>query len=105
MHLDRRASSESRFEHITRIDLNRSGTQFDRRALSESDLQHIGDAHGAAPLACFARHASHEHDLRISGSKNLLQRIILYRHKKILCRQGDGEQYQAETICDFEMVI
>ena len=64
--MDRRASSESRFDHITKIDLNRSETQFDRRASSESDFEHIGDARGAAPMARFARHASSERDLRTS---------------------------------------
>ena len=42
---------------------------------------------------------------RSHGSKNLLQRAILYRHKKIYVGKGDGEQYQGETICKFEMVI
>ena len=42
---------------------------------------------------------------RSHGSKNLLQRAILYRHKKIYVGKGDGGQYQAETIYKFEMVI
>ena len=41
----------------------------------------------------------------LHGSKNLFQRAILDRHKKIyLCRVDCG-QYQAETIYDFVMVF
>ena len=36
---------------------------------------------------------------------NLLQREILYRHKRYMCVIEDCRQYQAETICTFVMVI
>ena len=50
-------------------------------------------------------HALTRNVARSHGSKNLLQRAILYRHKKIYVGKGDGGQYQAETIYKFEMVI
>ena len=53
-HFNRLASSESRYEHTTRIDLNISETQIDRWASSESDLDHIRDAGVSAPMARFA---------------------------------------------------
>ena len=31
-----------------------------------------------------------------NGSKKLLQRVILYRHKKILCRQGMASNIRAK---------
>ena len=42
---------------------------------------------------------------RSHGSKNLLQREILYRHKKIYVSKGRQQTYISETICTFVMVI
>ena len=39
------------------------------------------------------------------GSKNLLQRVILYRHKKYYCVREDCRPRPAETIYDIWMVI
>ena len=39
------------------------------------------------------------------GSKNWLQRAILYRHKRYKCVREDCRQYQGETIYIFAMVI
>ena len=39
------------------------------------------------------------------GSKNLLQRAILYRHKRYICVREDCGQYPGETMCSFGMVI
>ena len=39
------------------------------------------------------------------GSKNLLQRVILYRHKRYMCVREDCRQYPGETIYGFVMVI
>ena len=39
------------------------------------------------------------------GSKNLLQRVILYRHKKIYVGKGRLQANTGETICEFGMVI
>ena len=76
-HFDRRASSESRYEHTTRIDLNISETQFDRWAPSESDLDHIRGAGVSAPMVSFARHASSENDLRTSrGSRFVIENCV-----------------------------
>ena len=41
---------------------------------------------------------------RSHGSKNLLQRVILYRHKKIYVSKGRQQARTSETICTFEMV-
>ena len=42
---------------------------------------------------------------RSHGSKNLLQRVILYRHKKIYVGKGRLQANTGETICTFWMVI
>ena len=42
---------------------------------------------------------------RSHGSKNLLQRVILYRHKKIYVSKGRQQASTCETICTFVMVI
>ena len=39
------------------------------------------------------------------GSKNWLQRVILYRHKRYKCVREDCRPYQGETIYAFGMVI
>ena len=42
---------------------------------------------------------------RSHGSKNLLQRAILYRHKKIYVSKGRLQANKGETICRFGLVI
>ena len=42
---------------------------------------------------------------RSHGSKNLLQRAILYRHKKIFCVRDEGRPRHGETKCSFVMVF
>ena len=39
------------------------------------------------------------------GSKNLLQRAILYRHEKNYCGREDSRQYTKKTICKHGMVF
>ena len=71
-HLDRRASSESTFDHITKMDLNSPETQFDRRVSSENDFEHIGDACGSAPMARFTRYTSNENEICTSRESGLI---------------------------------
>ena len=93
-HFDWRASSESRYEHTTRIDLNISETQIGRWASSESDLDHIRDAGVSAPMARFARHASSESDLRTSlGSCFVIEKCVSLDGGRAKC-----EKYRKGTI-------
>ena len=55
-----------------------------------------------APPGDLEESASH-HAARSHGSKNLLQRVILYRHKKIDHSKGRWQPRPSETICKFVM--